>query len=130
VSIAPVLGWIDLKDRLRTPVHDFDVALDGHAARYWTFTDRLSGAAIFDGGLLHVDQEAAGHRTFDFGYGTVSLQLSRSLGDDRRLELTLRGVSRNSAVLPLVPDGTRQFSIAWVRRNAWGVLRLGAGYLW
>jgi hypothetical protein len=130
LSIAPVFAWIDARDRFGTRVHDSDVALDGHAARYWTFTDRLTGAAIVDAGLLHVDQEDAGHRTFNFGYTTVSLQLSRTLGDDRRLELTLRGVSRNSAVAPLVPDGTRQISLAWVRRNAWGVLRLGAGYLW
>jgi len=130
VSIAPILGWIDLVDRTHTPVHDFDVALDAHAARYWTLAEGLTGAAILDGGLLHVDQEAAGHRTFDFGYGTVGLQLSRTIGEDRRIELSLRGVSRHHAVDPLLPDGTRQVSIAWVRRNAWGVLRLGAGYLW
>ena len=130
VSIAPVFGWIDLVDRSHTAVHDFDAALDAHAARYWTLADGLTGAAIVDGGLLHVDQEAAGHRTFDFGYGTVALQVSRTIGDDRRLELTLRGVSRHHAVAPQLPDGTRQVSIAWVRRSSWGVLRLGVGYLW
>lgn len=130
VSIAPVFGWIDLVDNTHTAVHDFDVALDAHAARYWTLADGLTGAAIVDGGLLHVDQEAAGHRTFDLGYSTVTLQLSRTIGDDRRLELTLRGVSRHNSVLPQVPDGTRQVSVSWVRRNAWGVLRIGAGYLW
>ena len=90
----------------------------------------MTAAAILDGGLLHVDQEAAGHRTFNLGYGTAALQLSHTIGDDRRLELTLRGVSRHHAVAPELPDGTRQASIAWVRRNAWGVLRIGAGYLW
>jgi hypothetical protein len=130
LSIAPVLGWIDLVDRTHIPVHDFDAALDAHAARYWTLADGLTGSAMVDGGVLHVDQEAASHRTFNLGYGTVALQLSRTIGDDRRLELTLRGVSRHHAVVPQLPDGTRQVSIAWVRRNAWGVLRLGAGYLW
>lgn len=130
VSIAPVLGWIDLVDSTHTPVHDFDVALDAHAARYWTLADGLTAAAILDGGMLHVEQEAAGHRTFNLGYGTAALQLSRTIGDDRRLELTLRGVSRHHAVVPLQLDGKRQVSVSWVRRNAWGVLRLGVGYLW
>ena len=130
LSIAPVLAWIDLVDRIHTPVHDFDVALDGHAARYWTLGDRTTAAAILDGGFLHVEQEAHGHRTFDLGYGTGALQLSRSLGEDRRLELMLRGVTRHHQVNPLLPDTNTQASLTWVRRNAWGILRLGVGYAW
>ena len=135
VSVAPIFAWIDLIDRIKTPVHDFDTALDAHAARYWTLADRLTAAAVLDGGYLHVEQQANGHRTFNLGYGTAALQFSRALGDtsresDRRIELTLRGVSRHHEVVPLLPDTNTQASLAWVRRNAWGVLRLGVGYAW
>jgi hypothetical protein len=130
LSVAPVVAWIDLVDLINTPVHDFDTALDSHAARYWPVGEHLTAAVILDGGFVHVEQEAAGHRTFDLGYGTAALQLSRAIGEDRRLELTLRGVSRHHEVVPLQPNTNTQLSVAYVRRNGWGVLRLGIGYAW
>lgn len=130
LSIAPVLAWIDYLDPTKTPVHDFDVALEGHAARYWTVANKLTAAAILDGGLLHVEEKGARHRRVTPGYGTAALQLSRTIDDERRLELTLQGVTRQRQFIPLLPDSSTQASITWVRRNAWGTLRLGAGYAW
>jgi hypothetical protein len=127
-SVAPVLAWIDYLDSTRAAVHDFDVALEGHAARYWTVAEGLTGAAILDGGLLHIEEKGALHRRLTPGYGTVSLQLSKVIGDERRLELTLQEVSRHRQLSTFLPGA--QASITWVRRNAWGTLRLGAGYAW
>jgi hypothetical protein len=132
VSIAPVFAWIDYLDPTKAAVHDFDVALEGHAARYWTVAEGYTAAAILDGGLLHIEEKGALHRKLTPGYGTVALQLSRVIGDDRaderRLELTLQGVSRHRQFVPLL--SSTQASITWVRRNAWGTLRLGVGYAW
>ena len=130
LSIAPTLVWVDLIDSIGAPVHDFDTALDGHAARYWPLREQLTAAAILDGGFLHVDQHSNGHRTFNLGYGTAALQLSRAVGEDRRVELTLRTVTRHHEVIPLLPDTSQQATAAFVRRTAWGVLRVGLGYAW
>jgi len=130
LSIAPILAWIDYLDPTKAAVHDFDVALEGHAARYWTVAEGLTAAAILDGGVLHIEEKGAGHHKVNPGYGTAALQLSKAIGDERRIELTLQGVTRHRQVVPLLPDSSTQASIAWVRRNAWGTLRLGAGYAW
>jgi hypothetical protein len=130
LSIAPIVAWIDYEDVNRKAVHDFDVALDGHAARYWTVADGLDAAAILDGGLFHVEERGTPHRLSNPGYGSAAVQLSKIIGDDRRLELTLRAVSRQREAVPLLPNSNTQASLTWVRRNAWGILRLGVGYAW
>ena len=129
ISIAPVVAWVDSVDFLHTPVHDFDVALDGHAARYWPLTEHLTAAAIADGGFLQVDQKAGGNRSFHIAYGRAALQLSHTAGEDRRIELTVRGVSHERDQLPLRSE-VNEASLSWVQRSAWGVLRLGVGYAW
>ena len=130
VSVAPVVAWVDATDSIGQAVHDFDTALDGHAARYWPLTEKLTAAAILDGGFLHVEQEVQGHRTFDLGYGTAAVQLSHTAGEDRRVELTLREVSHTRRTIPVRDTQGSEASLTWVRRTAWGVLRLGVGYAW
>jgi hypothetical protein len=122
LSFAPVAVWLDAGT-----LHELDTAIDGHAAHYWPLNEQWSGAAILDGGFLHVEARSPGHRTF--GYGTAALQLARTAGEDRRLELTLRAVSQHHVVVPLQNE-VSEASLAWVRRSAWGVLRLGVGYAW
>lgn len=124
LSIAPVVAWIDTGRASGKAVHDLDIALDGHAARYWTLRKGLTAAAIVEGGYLH------GEESSRVGWGTASVQLWQTIGEDRRLELMLRGVTRHSQIVPLHPDTTTQASLAWVRRTAWGFLRLGVGYAW
>jgi hypothetical protein len=138
VSIAPVFAWIDGIDR--TPFHfafhDFDTALDAHGARYWTLGDRLTGAVIVDGGLVHIKRRELGAEpNFNIAYGTASLSLSRTIGETnsetgQRIEVTLGDSSHPRQFLPLLREGKTQFSAAWVRRNAWGVLRIGLGVEW
>jgi len=130
LSIAPILAWIDYLDPTKVAVHDFDVALEGHAARYWPVAEGLSAAAIIDGGLLFVEEKGGLRRRVSPVYGTAALQLSKAIGDERRVELTLQGVSRHRQFIPLLPDSSTRATITWVRRNAWGTLRLGAGYAW
>jgi len=127
LSFAPIVAWIEYGTS-GNAVHDVDYVLDGHAAHYWTLSDRFAAAAIVDGGLYHVEEEGARHRRLNPGYGSAALQLSRTIGDDRRIELTLRGVTQQSEANPILTSS--QVSLAWVRRNAWGTLRLGAGYAW
>jgi hypothetical protein len=138
VSVAPVFAWIDGIDRtpLHIAFHDSDTAIDAHAARYWTLGDRFTAAAVGDGGLVHVKRLTLGdEHDFNLRYGTASLRFWRAIGEtnsetDQRIELTLSDTTRNRQFFPLVNDRRTQFSAAWVRRNAWGVLRLGLGIQW
>lgn len=134
LSVAPVVAWIDAIGRDRVAFHDFDLAIDAHAARYWTLNERLTGAAIFDGGAVHVDQRKANaSRKFNVAYGSATFNLLRAIGDtnresDRRIELSLRVATHHREVVPFADNA--QVNLAWVRRNGWGVLRLGLGYVW
>ncbi len=138
VSIAPVFAWIHGTDRApqRYAFHDFDSAIDAHAAHYWTFSHRFAAAAIADGGVVHVKRlERGAEHNFNLRYGTASLRVWRAIGEttgdtERRLELTLSDTTRNRVFFPLLNDRKTQFSFAWVRRNEWGVLRLGLGIAW
>lgn len=138
LSVAPVLAWIDGIDRtpFHVAFHDFDAALDAHGARYWTLADRLTGAVIVDGGVVHIKRSQLGaEQDFNVNYGAAALSLWRAIGEtngetDQRIEFTLRDTTRPSEFVPLLRDSKTQFSAAWVRRNAWGVLRLGLGVEW
>lgn len=137
VSVAPIAAWIDGVDHTihQKAFHNFETALEAHAARYWTLNPRLTASAVLDGGVVHIDGRTGGA---DYGlnvkYGTATLRLLRAIGDtsesDRRIELMLRGVTRHREVVAFIGDTKTETSIAWVRRNSWGVLRLGVGYTW
>lgn len=137
VSVAPVFAWIDGVGFGGIAFHDADIALDGHAARYWPLSEGLTAGVIADGGFLHVGERSAQFdRAFGIKYGSATVTLWKALGDpsresDRRIELQLRAVTRHREVVPTRPDNKGgQVSMAWVRRNGWGVLRFGMGYSW
>lgn len=138
VSIAPVFAWIDGIDRTPQHIafHDFDTAIDAHGARYWAISDRLTAAAIVDGGAVLIKRRDLGvEHDFNLRYGNAMLRVWRSVGEtnsekDRRIELTLSDTVRNREFFPLVRDRKAEFSVAWVQRNVWGVLRLGLGLAW
>jgi outer membrane protein assembly factor BamA len=138
LSIAPVFAWIDGIDRtpFHIAFHDFDTALDAHGAHYWTLADRLTAAVTADGGVVRIQRRELGAEPeFNLAYGTAALSVWRAIGEangetDQRIELTLRDTSRPREFVPLLRDTKTQFSAAWVRRNAWGVLRIGLGVEW
>jgi hypothetical protein len=140
MSVAPILTWKDFFSSIESSAHDATAGLETHAARYWPLDERLSFAAIGEGGVEHLSRNGGaleiGPRATVF-YGSATLRLSRALGDpnastetERRVEFSLRGVSRERNYLFYPRDSAAQLSVAWVRRDAWGVLRLGLGYSW
>jgi hypothetical protein len=143
LSVNPFLAWIDftaLQTGSRIAIHDSAVGLELRAQRYWTLSDRLSFAAIGDGGVVHLSRRATGLETFSHTavyYGAATARLSRSVGDinavneaDRRLELSLRVASKERNYVPVRRDSATQVAVTWVRRDAWGVMRFGLGYSW
>lgn len=137
LSLAPVMSWVDAIDRVGIAAHDFDLALDGRAAKYWTLAERYTASAAIVGGAVRVEQRRLGdERTFAFGYASMAMSVARTLGEPdpysaRRLELSLRAGTRHHEVVPLLPDNAHaQTSLTWVRRDEWGVLRFGLGYVW
>jgi hypothetical protein len=134
LSVAPVVASTDTTFAVQPPIHTSDAGVDGHAARYWPIGARISGAAIADGGMIRVVQRGAPSHLAR--YGSATLRLSGVIGDpnaadvQERFELSLRGVSRQRDYQPFFRDASNQLSAAWVRRNAWGVIRLGVGYAW
>lgn len=141
LSATPLLAWIDLTSLTGSfATHDSAVGLESRAERYWPLDDRLSFAAIGEGGVVHLSHygrapDTSGHSAEYYGSGTV--RLSRTLGDVnaagdslRRVELSLRVASKEQIYVPVRRDSATQLSVTWVRRDAWGVLRLGLGYSW
>jgi outer membrane protein assembly factor BamA len=123
--------------------HQSVFALEGGVARYWEVSERNSVSVRGDGGWLRADtrpaSSASGSRTDfdgDDAYGTLNLGFSRSLWDanrravdgDNRIELNLR-LSRETAIYGrrYSYESSPSLNAAWVRRNAWGTLRLGVG---
>ena len=142
LSVTPLLAWIDVSALTGSSfaTHDSAVGLESRAERYWPLDDRLSFAAMSEGGVVHLSHygrapNTSGHSAEYYGSGTV--RLSRTLGDVnapgeslRRLELSLRVASKEQIYVPARRDSATQLSVTWVRRDAWGVLRFGLGYSW
>lgn len=136
LSIAPVVARTDSSTDA-TLTHSLDAGVDAHAAQYWPVGSRATFAAVGDGGMLRVLTRGATANVNRFvGYGSAMLRLSRALRDPNdadvqdRAELSLRAVSRRNDVAPIRGNSSLQLSAAWVRRNAWGVVRIGVGYAW
>lgn len=123
--------------------HDHSLGIDATARRYWELSDRNSVSAGFEGGWAKtsVRNNPGDDRSFNSHRAIVSAGYSRSLwgrervavDGDSRLEFVFRAGVRTSEHLEFETfedDAFQQATFAWVRRNAWGTLRLGAGYAW
>jgi hypothetical protein len=134
-SVAPVVARTDSAGPNGTMVHALNAGLDGHAAEYWPLTQRTTLAAIADAGMFRVLQSDP-HIEHVVGYGSATLRLSRALHDPNesdfqdRAELSLRATSRRRDLDVLRRNSSVQANVAWVHRNAWGLVRLGLGYAW
>lgn len=124
-----------------TPVtrHLNALGLEGEAARYWEMNERDSWSAGVKAGFsngerrsrpLSVDDDDRNEH-FGIVYGGWSRSLwsrERQRHGDSRVEVNARYSHRTHEYLSEI-DGV-QLSASWVRRSAWGTLRLGAGYAW
>ena len=137
LSVAPVVAHVDNGgNAVVPPTHALDAGVDAHAAEYWPLTQRLTLAAIADGGFVDIRNRGGGQTASHAGYGSAMLRLSRALNDpndsdvQNRAELSLRAASRRRDLSELRRDSSVQLNAAWVHRNAWGLVRLGLGYAW
>jgi hypothetical protein len=117
-------------------IHSRAYAAELTAKKYWEFRHSNSLDAEFVGGYADVDQTSNGvPNDFTEGYGRALVRFSHALKpaesvSQSRFELTLQAISRG--VENTIPrgGGVNELSVSWARRNAWGALRLGAGYAW
>jgi len=141
-TYGPGLTIIDVRKVIR---HERTFGIDASAARYWELSERHSVSAALEGGWARAHDRRTGllDRDYDYRYGILRGGYSFSFWDrartardgDSRLEVNA-GLSTRSKehVDPqyrrFVETETFQISADWVRRNAWGTLRLGVGYGW
>ncbi|HVG23505.1 MAG TPA: hypothetical protein VND45_05080, partial [Thermoanaerobaculia bacterium] len=155
LQAGPVIGWTDdatvesfSTEGPRIAAHHSRFAgVETGATRYWELSDRDSvwGDARFDwtrGQFRDTLRPDAYYRTHN--YGSVGVGYARSLwsreeraNGDSRFEVTARYSNRTRRDYPTDVPGyepqardLRQFGAAWIRRSAWGTVRLGAGYAW
>jgi len=140
LSVAPIVAMTDESGHANGPytIHDTAAGFEFRGARYWPLDGRLSLGVSGEGGIVHVSRHSSGLDTFtnaNVRYGSATLRLSRAIGDmnadsERRIELSARFVPKGGYHLLPPRDAGTLVSVTWVRRNAWGVLRLGLGYAW
>lgn len=135
LAFAPVLVWGE--NPSPAVRRTFAAGADGTAARYFPIDERHSLAVVAEGGVARIHIQGDDPRTTFSRYGSVLLRGSRALGplgeDDaleHRLELSLRASTNQPVYFRAPRDASTQLSVSWVRRDAWGSLRLGVGYAW
>jgi hypothetical protein len=120
--------------------------IDLLASRYWELSERNAVSAGVLAGWANVSDESTAARGIDDlhwrpAYQVLRAGYSRNLWDgdskngDSRLELDVRVVARQLNFEHRIGYGqdeqnALQGAVSWVRRSAWGMLRLGAGYAW
>jgi outer membrane protein assembly factor BamA len=116
------------------------------AARYWELSarDSVSGKVMLGHSLIDWENSGTGDVEGHTGYASGEVGFSRTLfaparaeDGDSRLEVSFRTsyISEDVDDPRVLPrhkreDTIPQISTSWVRRNAWGTLRLGVGYAW
>ena len=157
LTATPVVVWNDsegfdvepiTRKELPFTTHDRSLGLEATAARFWELNDRDSVFASAGAGFARTREHGVrvlasrfGPRTVDSNYGLLDLGIAHSLWTAERVAKD--GTSRIEADLHYghhVDDrfigyvyeklNSREGSVSWVRRNAWGTLRLGVGYVW
>jgi outer membrane protein assembly factor BamA len=119
------------------------------AARYWEVSERNSLSALGEGEVAWERGRTTFRNTGRFSntneYGRIDLGFSHSFWSPERIAVD--GEQRIEAHVQAfadrydVPRSDRQFfvdhrvsgeqaSVSWVRRNAWGAIRIGLGYAW
>lgn len=107
------------------------------AAHYWELSDRNSLSVRGEADLRHTAGTRNGVDVDDnYTPSSVRVAWSRSLWSqervaedgDMRLEAALRYLNGRKG--GFINEHSTFASIAWVRRNAWGTMRLGVGYAW
>jgi len=157
LSVEPRMRWSDALAYYVLPAEDnFEVRSDAvhvtsrqiraNAARYWELNERTSVSLGAEARWTsyEADSERLGLVTDSVGRGVLTAGWSYSLWNaeqmrsgDSRLELNAR-IGRSaieyyplaSAALLRDDVNDQQISASWVRRSAWGTLRLGVGYAW
>jgi hypothetical protein len=156
LTVAPIAVWHDAAGRdtrINEPpsdylTHDRSVGIDSSAHRWWELPHRNSIGAGLVGGFAATEErgfrksaELDGIRHGSSRFGAVTFTLAHSFWSvervakhgDSRLQLDARIGSRSEergAFSRFESGHVRQVSIGWVRRTAWGLVRLGGGYSW
>jgi hypothetical protein len=123
------------------------------AGRYWEVSERNSLSVLASGELEARNSKVSfgelsdeTQKTSDHNqYGRIDLGFSHSfwsperiaVDGDQRIEVHLRAFldrfeNPHTAEGPFLTDriSGEQLSVSWVRRNAWGAIRIGLGYAW
>ena len=156
LSVTPNAVWRDeagfrrvtgpggIEDTIKVIRHERTLGIDASAARYWELSERHSVSAGLEGGWARANERRNDvERDYDYRYGIVRGGYSFSFWDrertardgDSRLELNAALSKRSNENVDrefrrFVDSERLQVSTYWVRRNAWGTLRLGVGYAW
>ena len=140
LSVGPVASFVDGSVRPPggaggVPFESRAVGLELEGKRHWELGFAMSLGAEMLAGFANIRQRRNGiisDSTQSYGEGV--LRLSRALSTDpqspSRIELTLRRSGNAAQRSGRESTGVTEMSVSWAKRNAWGALRLGAGYTW
>ena len=116
-------------------IHTNSLGAESELARYWELGERWTLGAEAEGGYLNTHVEIGGDpgERKNLFYGSVRTRLSWDIHSgstsNSRVEISLSSVSDHDDAYQL-QSGYHQISIGWARRDAWGTVRLGAGFAW
>jgi outer membrane protein assembly factor BamA len=128
-------------DPIAASYHTNSYGIDFGGAHYFLLSDRNTIAVGGEAGWARVSERSNrfADRTSDATYQFAHVAFSHSLWDrerqkqgDSRFEWQVRLTNRDhGAVRSSGPEGARiEATWAWVRRSAYGTIRLGVGYAW
>jgi len=154
ITVMPLAVWLDRQvltyvtlpgELTEVRTHTRSFALEGSASRYWQLDDVNSWSAGIEGGLARTTLHEApvlDRAISDSRFARLNLGFAHSFWSservakegDSRIDVDLRITSRDDPYQRLVhlyePISAYQLSASWVRRNAWGTFRIGAGVAW
>jgi hypothetical protein len=128
-------------DPVAASYHTNSYGIDLRGAHYFALSDRNTIAVGGEAGWARVSERSNrfADRTSDATYQFAHVAFSHSLWDrerqkhgDSRFEWQVRVANReHGALRSSGPEGSRiETAWAWVRRSAYGTIRLGVGYAW
>lgn len=147
-SVTPLVTWTDVTDagtvdRPAVTLHRRTYGMESSVSRFRELSELWSVSFRGRGGWAAIDEVFdTGDRAQTVAYGSGSIRLTRLLARDqdseKRLEASWSVTSEERRTLREgglyfgtgFDPATYSLSLNWVRRDAWGTLRLGAGYAW